>query len=366
MCGQHDECSHWTFVFNYLSELFKCTLLSSCEERRSYSYPDKTISGGKDCQPVSEKRRKCRPGCSNYAPYCHGRCVYGGRGCFFAPCSRSPYREDSGDTCSQYVMDAVENDCKQHCTNVETDTEEMFCKICLEGNLGGRNASQCLEMSGAPCWTSTSQVAEKLGLCAQYCSTPLDTVQCVAQEVAPRSRSCVCTLLCYWSPTGDLCRSCLDQPQLAERFLHHEHCPQGWVYSQASSMCFKSFNEVKPWKYAVRYCDYGGGRLGQAKNSSSLQIVLEAINLRAPAGEYWLGGKENVVGAGISGWPNEYVWTGDRTLVDDDNWPTGYPALGFSTIDDGSALPAQSSFIWTPNYPNKYDNNYGQVRALVN
>ena len=158
--------------------------------------------------------------------------------------------------------------------------------------------------------------------------------------------------------TGDLCRSCLDQPQLAERFLHHEHCPQGWVYSQASSMCFKSFNEIKPWKYAVRYCDYGGGRLGQAKNSSSLQIVLEAINLRAPAGEYWLGGKENVVGAGISGWPNEYVWTGDRTLVDDDNWPTGYPVLGFN-ID----IDAQSSFIWTPNYPNNYDNNYGQVRT---
>ena len=84
-------------------------------------------------------------------------------------------------------------------------------------------------------------------------------------------------------------------PELADSFLHHEHCPQGWVYSQASSMCFKSFNEVKPWKYAVSYCDHGGGRLAQAKHRSSLQTVLEAINLVAPAGEYWLGGKEKVL-----------------------------------------------------------------------
>ena len=160
LCGQHEECSHWTFVFNYLSELFKCTLLSSCEERRTYTYPDKTVSGDKSCQPESLKRRKCLPGCSNYAPYCHGRCVYGGRGCFFAPCSRNPYREDSGDTCSQYVMEAVQDGCKQFCGNIETDTEEIYCSICLQGNLDGRNATQCLEMSGAPCWTSTSQVAE--------------------------------------------------------------------------------------------------------------------------------------------------------------------------------------------------------------
>ena len=83
-------------------------------------------------------------------------------------------------------------------------------------------------------------------------------------------------------------------PELADRFLHHEHCPQGWVYSTESSTCYRSFDEVKPWKYAVSYCDHGGGRLAQAKHSSSLQTVLEAINLVAPAGEYWLGGKEKV------------------------------------------------------------------------
>ena len=160
LCGQHEECSHWTFVYNFLSSKFLCTLLSSCEERRTYTYPDKTVSGDKSCQPESLKRRKCLPGCSNYAPYCHGRCVYGGRGCFFAPCSRSPYREDSGDTCSQYVMEAVQTGCREFCSNVDTDTEVLLCNVCLQGNLDGRNATQCLEMSGAPCWTSTSQVAD--------------------------------------------------------------------------------------------------------------------------------------------------------------------------------------------------------------
>ena len=114
-------------MFNFQSQHFNCSLLSSCEERKVYSYPDKTVSGGRDCQPESFKRRKCLPGCSNRAPYCHGRCVYGGRGCFFAPCSRSPYREDSGDTCSQYVMEAVQDGCKQYCTHVDTDTDAMFC-----------------------------------------------------------------------------------------------------------------------------------------------------------------------------------------------------------------------------------------------
>merc|ERR1711923_676477 len=146
-------------------------------------------------------------------------------------------------------------------------------------------------MSGAPCWTSTSQVAEKLGLCSQYCSTPLNTVQCVAQEVAPRSRSCVCTLLCYWSPTGDLCRSCLDQPQLAERFLHHQHCPQGWVYSANSSTCFKSYDQSKPWSRAAKFCEDGGGRLAQPSSTASIQTVLESISWLATAGQYWLGAK---------------------------------------------------------------------------
>merc|ERR1719410_2145907 len=41
LCGQDGQCSHWTFIYNYLSvpEIFNCTLLSSCEERRSYSFP---------------------------------------------------------------------------------------------------------------------------------------------------------------------------------------------------------------------------------------------------------------------------------------------------------------------------------------
>ena len=65
-------------------------------------------------------------------------------------------------------------------------------------------------------------------------SAAVNTINCITQAIVPSCRSCVCTLLCYWSPTGDLCTSCLDQPQHASLLLHHQQCPQGGVYSAAS------------------------------------------------------------------------------------------------------------------------------------
>ena len=42
--------------------------------------------------------------------------------------------------------------------------------------------------------------------------------------------------------------------------------------------------------------------------------------------------------------------------------------LTFNRFDVGTMLPALStgtSYIWTPNYPNNYDNSYQQVKLLL-
>ena len=138
-------------------------------------------------------------------------------------------------------------------------------------------------------------------------------------SIVPSCRSCVCTLLCYWSPTGDLCRSCLDQPQLASLFLHHQHCPQGWVYSAASSSCLKTFNQEKPWSFAKIFCENGGGILAQPKTISTIQTVIEAVNLLGEGGLHWLGGQQS---------GEDFLWMGDNSKVDSSNWARGFPVSG--------------------------------------
>ena len=133
---------------------------------------------------------------------------------------------------------------------------------------------------------------EKWRQCSSSDLSPVAMIDCISQAIVPSCRSCICTLFCYWSPTGDLCKSCLDQPQLASLFLHHQHCPQGWVYSEASSSCLKTFNREKPWSFAKSFCENGGGALAQPKTTSTIQAVLEAVNLLGEAGLHWLGGQE--------------------------------------------------------------------------
>ena len=95
LCSEDPGCSYWTFVYNFHFGYFNCTLLSSCDERKVYAYPNKTSSGEKVCDidSDSEKRRKCQPACKAHAPFCHGRCLFFGRACLFAPCSASPFRK---------------------------------------------------------------------------------------------------------------------------------------------------------------------------------------------------------------------------------------------------------------------------------
>ena len=53
------------------------------------------------------------------------------------------------------------------------------------------------------------------------------------------------------------------------------------------------------------------------------------------------------------------------TLQSTDGQPV---TLTFNSFDVGTMLPAPStgtSYIWSPNYPNNYDDNYQQVKLLL-
>ena len=166
-------------------------------------------------------------------------------------------------------------------------------------------------------WTSYYDPdAAAIAAAAAATAAAVDTINCITSDLLRSCRSCVCTLLCYWSPTDDLCKACLIHPQLASLFLHHQHCPQGWVYSAASSSCLKSYDQRKPWSRAARFCEDGGGRLAQPASTASIQTVLESINMVASADHYWLGGQ--VDRPGVGGWH----W------LPDNNWATGYPLSG--------------------------------------
>ena len=126
-CNKILWCSHWqsshhTFEENVPNRSFNCSLLSSCNPQHlgNTTYPIVTNSGSRICLPDPFKRRPCRPGCPAARRFCHGRCVAGGRGCFFAPCSRSPYREEAGSTCSQLAMEAEEEECQAECVDINT------------------------------------------------------------------------------------------------------------------------------------------------------------------------------------------------------------------------------------------------------
>ena len=53
------------------------------------------------------------------------------------------------------------------------------------------------------------------------------------------------------------------------------------------------------------------------------------------------------------------------TLQSTDGQPV---TLTFNSFDVGAMLPAPSngsSYIWSPNYPNSYDENYAQVKQII-
>ena len=55
----------------------------------------------------------------------------------------------------------------------------------------------------------------------------------------------------------------------------------------------------------------------EPKVDSSIQLVLEAIDIQATSGKYWIGAKSE---GGAS-----FTWTGDNSMVNNDNWAFGFP-----------------------------------------
>ena len=224
--------------------------------------------------------------------------------CLGGTCSSTPYLELQGATCSLLAMEAEEDKCSRQCEDISNDAGAAACRQCLTNIID----PSCQQLSGAGCWYCGGSILEKWRQCSSSDLSSVAMIDCISQAVVPSCSTCVCSLLCYWSPTGDLCTSCQDEPNQATLFLHHQQCPQGWVYSSASSACFKAFNQQKPWSFAKSFCENGGGLLAQPKTSSSIQAVLDAINLQGEGGVYWLGGQ----------------WVGDNIIMSQ-NYPGLYP-----------------------------------------
>ena len=57
----------------------------------------------------------------------------------------------------------------------------------------------------------------------------------------------------------------------------------------------------------------------EPKVDSSIQLALEAIDIQATSGKYWIGAKSE---GGAS-----FTWIGDSSMVND-NWAFGFPVTG--------------------------------------
>ena len=190
------------------------------------------------------------------------------------------------------------------------------CQECL----GEKIHSQCQQMSGQSCWHCSLPIKKHLVECMKSPQNPVDTVGCIKSAQIPRCQVCTCTLLCYWIPGGDLCKACLEDPQLASLFVNSDHCPQGWTWVEPEAKCVKAFTLKRPWPHASEACKAGGGKLATIKTISSIQPALEAMSLQITEGEFWLGG---------SAADNEggYIWE-DGTDITINSWAPEYPLTG--------------------------------------
>ena len=261
------------------------------------------------------------------------RCYYGGKACVFAPCSRSPYRENPGSTCSQNAIELMEDgsgNCQGHCSDITSITSATNCQNCIEENL----SEECQHLSGASCWYCSGVISQIWKQCLEFNQNPYQIIDCIQQQQTSGCRQCICTLLCYWEAEGDVCKACLEQSDFETLFVNHQSCPQGWIFSSASGTCYKAFKESKPlhidygeddfasppWNVASRYCKlFGNGSLAQPRSNSSTYKILEALNLQAASSDYWIGGKK--IG-------EKFHWEGDNSTLDTDDWATCFPKQG--------------------------------------
>ena len=180
---------------------------------------------------------------------------------------------------------------------------------------------QCQHMSGTSCWHCSSLVVEQWKNCSLSNIDPLMSFQCILQGVVAVCRQCICTLFCYWSPSGNHCRACLEEPELSTLFINHEHCQQGWTWSAVTSTCYKAFTHLKPWSYASEFCQRGGGHLAEPRTNLSLYGIIEAINIQVETGEYWIGGRNEE-----EDW-DSFMWARDSSTINSQDWASGFPLL---------------------------------------
>ena len=316
------QSSHLTFEQNVVSSGrdFTCKLLSSCEVKSTNpSDSVKTNSGCRTCLPDPFKRRKCG-GCPSQRPWCHGRCVPAANRCLFGGCSNSPYREEIGKTCSLQALDLAESEdeCKEQCTDNNSGT----CQACIEEKLN-IDSPECLKLSSLECFHCIRPVMLDSIECSSSNTNPEDIIQCIhGKQETSDCKKCVCSILCYVNAEGGLCRECLQNSNLETYFSNYDKCDQSWTWSKQNSKCYKAFATPRPWRLASRFCQNGGARLVEPKVDSSIQLVLEAIDVQATSGKYWIGGKSED-GA-------TFTWTGDNSIVnnDNDNWAFGFPISG--------------------------------------
>ena len=311
----------WTFRENVVLQVFSCILLKSCALKINLpSYPILTSSGEKSCLLSEEfKRRECLPACPLSRKYCHGRCVFSGLRCLFHPCSIFPYRDgDNEKSCTEIVENLVSDDgdgCKIRCNNLASDSGSVRCQTCLLEKL----PDACKQMSGASCWHCTTLVMEKDLSCSQEYGSDPDVIRCIKRRLPQRCKQCSCTILCYLFPDSDICRKCLEEQEFAALFVNHKHCAQGWVWSESSSKCFRAVSTKKSKSQASSSCENLKSILAESKTNQIISAVNEAINQRAAAGEYWVGGVKR---------GNRYVWPSDNSVVRGDSWGPGFPAAG--------------------------------------
>ena len=58
-CHEDNFCNYWTYEENLNTGEHNCSLLATCEKKVVASVPVRTSSGGRDCLPEPNKRRKC-------------------------------------------------------------------------------------------------------------------------------------------------------------------------------------------------------------------------------------------------------------------------------------------------------------------
>ena len=80
---------------------------------------------------------------------------------------------------------------------------------------------------------------------------------------------------------------------------------------------------MKPWNFAKSFCENGGGILAQPKTTSTIQAVLEAVNLLGAGGLHWLGGQQS---------GEDFLWVGDNSAVESNNWAQGFPVSGIIKV----------------------------------